>query len=95
MEHIFENSEVGVQFTGQNLVEVSDFLSGTHFEFTGNSFVLPSPSGDLVVGLNEWIVRRENGTFYTIPVEEELVPVHHINEFKTVLTKKKRGGKKK
>ena len=63
MEHKFEHGETGIQFTGSNLIEVGDFLNSTHYEFTGDAFVLPSPAGDVVVKLGEWLVKREDGTF--------------------------------
>lgn len=55
MANVYD-ANVSVQFTGNNLSEIGTFLAGIHFEYTGESFIIPTIDGNIVIKPTDWVV---------------------------------------
>jgi hypothetical protein len=79
------NAGLSIQFTGNNLAEIGEFLGPTHYEYDGSKFIIPMLSGTLVLNLNDWLVKGADGLFQ---VEKPII-------WSVIEPKKKKRGKKK
>ena len=53
-----------IQWTGDNTSEIGEFLAGVHWATSGDNPVIPTLEGDMVVSLNDWIIKGVKGEFY-------------------------------
>lgn len=80
-------------FTGSNLIEISEFLAGYHFEYTGDKFIIPSPVELIVLNKGDSLIKEDDGTLSM----EHAVAIWPTNELKVPepsKVKKTRGKKK-
>lgn len=53
-----------VQWTGDNIEEIGEFLAGVHWATAGRNPVIPTREGDMTVSPNDWIIKGVAGEFY-------------------------------
>jgi len=53
-----------VQWTGNNIEEIGEFLAGVHWATAGRNAVIPTREGDMAASPNDWIIKGVAGEFY-------------------------------
>lgn len=53
-----------VQWTGDNVEEIGEFLAGVHWATAGHNAVIPTLEGDMAASPNDWIIKGVKGEFY-------------------------------
>ena len=53
-----------IQWTGDNVEEVGEFLAGVHWATAGRNAVIPTREGDMAASPNDWIIKGIAGEFY-------------------------------
>lgn len=53
-----------IQWDGNNTEEIGEFMDGIHWAMSGGNPVIPTLEGDMVVSLNDWIIKGVKGEFY-------------------------------
>jgi hypothetical protein len=53
-----------IQWTGDNIEEIGEFLSGVHWATAGRNAVIPTREGDMAASPNDWIIKGIAGEFY-------------------------------
>ena len=53
-----------IQWTGDNIEEIGEFLAGVHWATAGRNPVIPTREGDMTVSPNDWIIKGVAGEFY-------------------------------
>ena len=53
-----------IQWTGDNVEEIGEFLAGVHWATAGRNAVIPTREGDMAASPNDWIIKGIAGEFY-------------------------------
>lgn len=53
-----------IQWTGDNIEEIGEFLAGVHWATAGRNAVIPTREGDMAASPNDWIIKGVAGEFY-------------------------------
>ena len=53
-----------IQWTGDNIEEIGEFLAGVHWATAGRNPVILTREGDMTVSPNDWIIKGVAGEFY-------------------------------
>jgi len=53
-----------IQWTGDNVEEIGEFLGMVHWATSGRNAVIPTLEGDMVASPNDWIIKGVKGEFY-------------------------------
>ena len=53
-----------IQWTGDNIEEIGEFLAGVHWATAGRNAVIPTREGDMAASPNDWIIKGVKGEFY-------------------------------
>lgn len=53
-----------IQWTGDNIEEIGEFLTGVHWATAGRNPVIPTREGDMTASPNDWIIKGVAGEFY-------------------------------
>ena len=53
-----------VQWTGQNVDEITGFIGYEKFQFEGDDIVIQTYEGLIIAGIGDWIIKGIAGEFY-------------------------------
>ena len=53
-----------IQWTGDNVEEIGEFLAGVHWATAGRNAIIPTREGDMAASPNDWIIKGVAGEFY-------------------------------